>query len=164
MAGSGKGPLPFAARLAGGVKPDEPPAGGEADDDDIEVAPGDIYASVRGTRQALDLEFILKEGWSFSVSYSFLPVLWWLPPGLAIIEYPTLFSVLLEGKEMDDMRRRIRDHRITWVREFDQGRAAGLASAVTRIDILHFFPSRDAGIDPPPELAAAFRGRRAAGT
>jgi hypothetical protein len=141
--------LSFSARVGddpkrGGKNPaadNEPPA--EADE---LVAPGDIYATAGGQRMAIELEFIRKDRSSFSVPYSYLPLLWWEPPSLLTIEYPNLFSVLLHGKELDELHRRIKDHRITWVREFDEHQAAVLSSAVTRIAILRSYPSRDAGI------------------
>jgi hypothetical protein len=78
------------------------------------------------------------------VPYSYLPLLWWHPPGLLTIEYPGLFSVLLHGKELDELHRRIKDQRITWVREFDEHRACALSSAITRLEILRAYPSHEA--------------------
>jgi hypothetical protein len=143
--------LSFSSRIG-----DEPNRGGKnppgdhqplADPDEL-VAPGDIYATAGGQRMAVVLEFIRKDKRSFSVPYSYLPLLWWQPPGSLIIEYPNLFSVLLHGKELEELHRRIKDHRITWVREFDERQAAVLSSAVTRIAIIRSYPSRDAGDDP----------------
>ena len=85
---------------------------------------------------------------SFSVPYSYLPLLWWEPPGRLTIEYPNLFSVLLEGKELEELHRRIKDHRITWVREFDEQQAVALSAAVTRIAIIRAYPSREANDEP----------------
>ena len=135
----------FASRL-GGEKTGEPPDGGQpVDDADELVAPGDIYATTSGPRLALAIEFIGKDGRSFTVPYSYLPLLWWKPPGSLIIEYPGIFSVMLLGKELDELHRRIKDQRITWIREFDDHQAAALSSVVTRIEILRAYPSREAG-------------------
>ena len=112
------------------------------------VAAGNIYATAVGQRHAVTLEFIWKDGRSLSVPYSYLPLLWWQPPGRIIVEYPSLFSVLVEGKELEELHRRTKDHRITWVREFDEHQAAALAFAVTRITILHSYPSREADDRP----------------
>lgn len=136
----------FSSRLGGG-KPPEASEGNPAADDGELVAPGDIYATARGQRLALSLEFIHKDGASFSMPYALLPLLWWHPPGTLIIEYMGLFSVMLQGRELDELHRRIKDHRITWVREFDEHQAVALSSAVTRIEILRSYPSRDAGGD-----------------
>lgn len=134
--------IPFTARVG-----DDPKHGGkppEPGDDSEQVAPGDIYATVTGQRLALSLEFIRKDGRSFSVPYSYLPLLWWKPPGSLMIEYPHVFTVVLHGRELDELHRRIRDHRITWIREIDERRAAALSSAVTRIEIINVYPSRQA--------------------
>ncbi len=53
--------------------------------------------------------------------------------------------MLLHGKELDELHQRINDHRITWVREFDEHQAVSLSSAVTRIEILRVFPSHEEG-------------------
>lgn len=134
--------LPFATRVAS-EKNGEPPDGGEEGDELI--APGDIYATIKGPRLSLAIEFIDKDRRSFTVPYSYLPLLWWQPPGSLTIEYPGLFSVSLKGKELDELHRRIKDQRITWIREFDEHQAASLASAVTSIEILRAYPSNEAG-------------------
>jgi hypothetical protein len=136
--------FPFASRL-GGDKPLEAAEGEPPADDGELVAPGDIYATAGGQRLAITLEFIRKDGTSFSVPYGHLPLLWWRPPGTLIIEYLGMFSVMLVGRELEELHRRIKDQRITWVREFDEHQAAALSSAVTRIEIIRSYPSRDAG-------------------
>jgi hypothetical protein len=149
--------LPFTSRFddkpkRGGGHPPGPPDDDEpAAEAEEQVAPGDIYATAVGQRLAVSLEFIGRDGTSFSVPYSYLPLLWWQPPGTLTIEYPNLFSVALRGKELDELHRRIKDQRITWVREFDEHQATALSSAVTRIEILRVYPSRDAGVDPAAE-------------
>jgi hypothetical protein len=143
MDGNGGESFPFTARLAVG-KPPDPLGDSPAPDDTGElIAPGDIYATVTGQRLALALEFIRKDKRSFTVPYSYLPLLWWQPPGSLTIEYPNLFSVRLLGKELDELRRRIKDQRIVWVREFDERQAVALASAVTHIEILRSYPSHE---------------------
>ena len=134
--------VPFTVRL-GGDKTADPPGDSQPECDEL-VAPGDIYASTHGPRLALAIEFIARDGRSFAVPYSYLPILWWHPPALLTIEYPGLFSVLLHGKELAELHRRIKDHRITWLREFSEHQADALASAVTRIEILKAYPSREA--------------------
>jgi hypothetical protein len=143
MDGDDETGFPFASRL-GGEKTAEPPDGGGEEGDEL-VAPGDIYACIKGPRLSLAIEFIDKDRRSFTVPYSYLPLLWWQPPGLLIIEYPGLFSVSLKGKELDELHRRIKDQRITWIREFDEHQAMALSSAVTRIEILRAYPSHEAG-------------------
>jgi hypothetical protein len=110
------------------------------------IAPGDIYASVTGPRSALALEFIWKDGRSLAMPYSLQPLLWWHPPGKLLIEYPDHFTVELRGKELCELHRRIKDQRLTWLREFDEHQAAAMASAVTRIQILRCYPSHEAGL------------------
>lgn len=128
--------IAFAARLAG----ESPPP-----DTDELVAPGDIYATVSGPRLAMAIEFIAMDKQSFTVPYSYLPLLWWRPPGWLTIEYPGLFSVRMQGKELGELQRRIKDQRITWIREFSEHQAMGLSSAVTSIEILRAYPSREVG-------------------
>jgi hypothetical protein len=143
MDDNGDDGFPFASRLGG----DKPAASDPSPEADELVAPGNIYATVTGQRMALSIEFIHRDRRSFTVSYSYLPLLWWHPPNLLTIEYPGLFSVLLHGKELDELHRRIKDQKITWVREFDEHRAAALSSAVTRIEILRSYPSREVGME-----------------
>ena len=52
---------------------------------------------------------------------------------------------MLLGKELDELHRRIKDQRITWIREFDDHQAVALSSVVTRIEILRAYPSHEAG-------------------
>jgi hypothetical protein len=132
---------PFTARIAGEV---EPPGDSSANAGEL-AAPGNVYATVTGQRQAIAIEFIRKDSSSFTVPYACLPLLWWQPPGSLIIEYPGLFSVLLAGKELDELHRLVKDHRVTRIREFDEHQAASLASVVTRLDIIRAYPSREAG-------------------
>jgi len=129
-----------------------PPHGGDLAGAAVEeplpddVAPGDIYATAGGNRQAASLRFIWKDRRRVSVPYAYLPLIWWESAGVIVVEYPRLFSVRLEGKELEELYRRIADQRITWVREFDQHQAAAMAAAVTRMDILRSYPSREVGV------------------
>lgn len=107
------------------------------------IGPGRAYAVVAGLRPAVALEFIRKDGCSFTIPYGYAPLLWWNPPTQLIIEYPGVFSVLLRGKNLGDLQRRIRDCRVTWVREFAEADAEALPLAVTRIEITLAFPSRE---------------------
>lgn len=110
-----------------------------------EIAPGNAYASTGGQAAAHNLEFIRRDGNSFTLPYSYAPILWWKPPGLLLIEYPGLFSVTLKGRDLGELQRRIRDRRITWVRECEEAVAELVPSAVVRIAIAGFFPSHDSG-------------------
>lgn len=133
--------VPFSARVASGKPADADKARPEGNSE--LVAAGGLYATAVGGRIALSLEFIRRDGRAFSVPYSYLPITWWEPPGTLIVEYPNVFSVLLHGRDLEELHRRVRDHRVTWIREFDARRVANLPAAVTRIAILRSFPSRD---------------------
>jgi len=116
--------------------------------DDEDIAPGEAYATVRGQRIAGSIEFIPRDGDPFVVPYAYLPLLWPRRPDTLLIEYPMLFTVRLRCGPLDPFKRLIRDQRIVWIRECSQAEAAALPVAVTRIDILRVYPSREAGIDP----------------
>lgn len=131
--------VPFSARVAGG----KPADGAPSEENGELVVAGGLYATAVGGRVALCLEFIRRDGRAFSVPYSYLPLTWWEPPGTLIVEYPGVFSVLLHGRDLEELHRRIRDHRVTWLREFDARRVADLPGAVTRLAILRSFPSRE---------------------
>ena len=135
--------IPFTSRLGSDKTTEAPGDELPAAEADELIAPGEIYATTSGPRLSLAIEFISKDNQSFTVPYAYLPLLWWNPPGTLAIEYPGLFSVVLEGKELDELHRRIKDQRITWIREFDEHQAVGLASVVTRIDIIRAYPSRE---------------------
>ncbi len=115
------------------------------EDPDERVAPGDTYATVLGQRVAGSIEFIPRHDDPFIVPYGYLPLLWPMRPECLLIEYPTLFTVRLRLKGLDVLTRRIRDQRVTWIRECSQAEAAALPVAVTRIEILRTYPSREAG-------------------
>ena len=79
--------------------------------------------------------------------YGYRPILWGHPPDSILIEYPGFFTVALTCKGHDELFKRIGDHRVTWIRECDETLAAGLPVAVTRIEILRSYPSREVGLD-----------------
>jgi hypothetical protein len=145
--------LPFTER-DGVRKHDDSPEG----DTLLEaVATGDAYATIAGQRYALSLEFIRRNGESFTVPYSYRPLLWWRSPETLIMEYPGLFSVVLRGQNLSGLAARIRDHKITWVREIDPLPTATAAAAVTSIEIIRAYPSHAETLDelstPPPTPA-----------
>jgi hypothetical protein len=151
--------LPFTGREDGrrkrGGGSGGPPDDGDADG--VLIAKGNVYASVCGQREAVMLEFIRQDGHSFSVPYHRQPLIWWHPPDTIILEYPGIFSVLLRGKNLEELHGRINDRRVTWVRECDDSVAAALPMAVTRIEIIRAYPSHSEGIHelstPPPTPA-----------
>lgn len=108
------------------------------------VAPGHAFATVKGPRAARSLEFIRRDGSSFCVPYGYLPLCWWQPPGSLLVEYPGLFTVALHGHGLAELKARLADHRLLWVRECEEG--AGLPVAITRITLLRSYPSRDGDI------------------
>ena len=136
--------LAFAEREAG-----RKAEGADGDPSAEAVAPGDAYATVTGQRQALSLEFIRPNGDSFTVPYSYRPLLWWQAPASLILEYPGLFSVALRGKNLAGLFRRIRDYKVTWVREIGPADAAAMPAAVTSIEIIRVYPSREEAGEPP---------------
>lgn len=140
----------FTARLDARPKPEASPP------DEEEIAPGDAFATVTGQRTAKALEFIRHGGRSFIVPYGYAPLLWWEPPGLLLVEYPGLFTVALRGKQLGGLQRLLRDMRVVWVRESDPIEALGLPVAVTSIEIVQAFPSRDgqATADPSSNSVA----------
>jgi hypothetical protein len=144
MADSGRA-SPFLLRADARAKALEPPGG---DDTDEAVASGDAYATITGQRVASAIEFIPRHDDSFVIPYGYLPLLWPKRSNALLIEYPTLFTVALQGKGTDWLKRLIRDQRVMWIRECSEAEAALLPVAITRIAILRAYPSRDAGIDP----------------
>jgi hypothetical protein len=111
------------------------------------VGEGDAYACVKGQRVASAIEFIPRDGDPFIIPYGYLPLLWPKRPDTLLVEYPTLFTVQLQGKHLDVLKQRIRDQRVIWIRACDEVTAARLPVAVTRIEILRAYPSREAGSD-----------------
>ena len=131
-----------ANRLLHRLAQPKPDAGQE---DDELVAPGNCYATITGQRTAHAIEFIPSDTDPFIVPYAYLPLLWPKRPDILLIEYPSLFTVLVQSSPPDILKRLIRDRRILWIRESTPAEAASLPVAVARIRILRTFPSRDAG-------------------
>ena len=132
----------FTAKLNGGQKPTEPlPPDG---DEEETAAAGDAYATLAGPRRPPVLEFIRRNDDAFALPYHSLSVYWWRKPGLLLLEYGGIFTVGLHGKQIAGLYRRIKDQRVTWIRECSEAEAATLPLAVTAIEILHAFPSREA--------------------
>lgn len=132
----------FLARLdAKPRRAEDPPH----DADDELVAQGDAYAAVRGQRTALSIEFIPRDGDGFILYYADIAAFWIRRPDTILIEYRHLFTVRLRLQGFDLLKRLIRDQRITWIRECSPAEAKALPAAVTRIDILRHYPSREAG-------------------
>lgn len=123
-----------------------------ADRPDEAVALGHAYATAKGQRTAAALEFRRRDGTSFVMPYGYRPILWGHPPDAILIEYPGFFTVALTCKGHDELFQRIGDQRVTWIRECDEALTDGLPVAVTRIEILRSYPSREVGIDPNAAL------------
>jgi hypothetical protein len=96
---------------------------------------------MRGGHKAVGLRFIFLEGGDFTMPYGHLPTTWKGPENSIFIEYPQ-FTVHLRGRKLDELRSRIDEHRVTLVREIEPLQAQSLAIAVTRIEILGWFPSK----------------------
>ncbi len=130
--------LPFADRAKRG--------GAETPDDDDAgelVAPGDAYATMRGVKAAASLRFLRRDGKAFAMPYAYHPIIWGESPALLLVEYPRFFTVILAGKSLGHLETQLCDRRVTWIRECDETAAAGLAVAVTRIERMNRYPSRE---------------------
>lgn len=110
---------------------------------DEAVALGNAYATVQGQHTAHALEFRRRDGSRFAMPYAYHPILWAHPPDTILIEYPGFFTVALTCQGHDELFKRLSDQRVTWLRECDETMAAGLPVAITRIDILPSYPSRE---------------------
>ncbi len=132
--------LPFTTRTSAALKPIVSPE--EKDPASEWVDPGQAFAVVTGGRSAVTCEFIRRDGSSFSMPYSYAPLLWWHPPGLLILEYPGFFSVTLRGSHLVELHRRLRDRKVTWVCETGVIETTDVAS-ITSLEIVHQFPSRE---------------------
>ena len=114
--------------------------------------PGDgiAYGCVKGQRTANLLRLIRRQGKPVTIPYAFLPIVWgdWLPH-LVLIEWPGLFTArLAAGCDLGPLEARIADYRVTWIRECDAAEVAALPLAVTRIDLIRYYPSREVAGDP----------------
>jgi hypothetical protein len=112
-----------------------------------EVASGDAYATAKGQRTADSLEFRREDGTAFTIPYGYRPILWGHPPDSILIEYPGFFTVALTCTGYGELFKRLGDRRVTWIRECGETIAAGLPVAVTRIEILRAYPSREVGME-----------------
>jgi hypothetical protein len=115
-----------------------------------ESAAGDAYATVKGQRTASTLRLFRGNGKPVSMPYAYLPIIWGDHlPSQVLIEYPGFFTVRLTGDcDLSPLEELLADHRVTWIRECSQAEAARLPLAVTRIDLLRFYPSREVAGDP----------------
>jgi hypothetical protein len=107
-------------------------------------AAGDAYATVMGQRTASALKFIRSTGKPVSLPYALLPLVWgdYLPTVL-LIEYSGYFTVRLRGIGLNPLEQLITERRVTWIRACSEEEAARLPVAVTGIDLLHYYPSRE---------------------
>lgn len=117
------------------VRPDHKTKGRVADKEpEEEVAFGNAFASVRGLRTPTTLRFFRADGrLKFAMPYGYLPIIWGESSSVIVIEYPGFFTLMLAGKNLNDLETRLCDYRVTWVRECDETQAALLSVAVTRI-------------------------------
>ena len=130
--------LPFTARTGhGSGNGKEPPS------DDEQVGAGDAYAITRGTKAVASLRFLLADGKAFAMPYAYHPIIWVESPALLLLEYPRCFTVILAGKNPALLEDRLCERRVTWIRQCSDADAAGLPIAVTRIERLHRYPSRE---------------------
>jgi hypothetical protein len=125
---------------------------GPADSGELEtrrdeaVALGHAYATAKGQRQADTLQFRRKDKSSFAMPYGYRPIAWWYPTDTILVEYPGFFTVSLTGINLEELYHRISDQRVTWIRECEPSLATSLPIAVTRIEIIRAYPSRDEAI------------------
>lgn len=114
-----------------------------------ESAAGDAYGTVKGQRTATTLRLIRRNGKPVSIPYAYLPIIWGDHlPGLVLIEYPGFFTVRLIGEDITPLEELLAEHRVTWIRECSEAEASALPVAVTRIDLIRFYPSREVAGDP----------------
>jgi hypothetical protein len=115
-----------------------------------ESAADDAYGTVKGQRVAATLRLIRRNGKPVSLPYAYLPIVWGDDlPGLVLIEYPGLFTVRLAGDcDLGPLEELLSEHRVTWIRECDEATARSLPLAVTRIDLIRYYPSREVAGDP----------------
>ena len=134
--------IPFtqrAGRGSGSGHGDEPPP---ADDELVEA--GNAYAVARGTRQPATLRFLRQDGrLLFAMPYAFHPIIWLESDALLLLEYPGCFTVILAGAKLATLEARLSEYRVTWIRRCDPATAATLPVAVTCIERMHRYPSRE---------------------
>ena len=123
---------------------------GPAKQTEKNVGDGIAYGSVKGQRTANLLRLIRRQGKPVTMPYGFLPIVWgdWLPR-LVLIEWPGFFTArLAAGCDLSPLEALIAEYKITWIREFDAAEAASMPLAVTRIDLIRRYPSREVAGDP----------------
>jgi hypothetical protein len=131
-------PSPFLTRI------NPRPASPLHDEPEEIVAPGNAFAVVRGLRPPPTLVFFDADGnLMHAMPYGYLPIIWGHSPGVIVIEYPTLFPLMVAGTKLGLLQSRLCEYRVTWIRLCTAGQAATLDTAVTRIERLATFPSRE---------------------
>ena len=75
--------------------------------------------------------------------YAYHPIIWGESPTLVLIEYPRFFTVILAGKNLGQLEAQLCERRVTWIRQCGEAEAAALPVAVTRIQRLNCYPSRE---------------------
>jgi hypothetical protein len=98
---------------------------------------------MRGGHKAVGLRFIFLGGGDCTLPYGFLPTTWKGPDNSILIEYPKL-TVHLKGRNLEELRTKIDEHRVSQVREMEEMQAKALSVVVTRIEIVDWFPSKAA--------------------
>jgi hypothetical protein len=116
----------------------------QEESDKPEVAAGNAFATLRGQRKAITLEFMPRQGLGFVLYYANLPHVWIKRPDILLLEYPSLFTVGIRCKGLDTLKDHISQQRLIWIRECSDAEAASLPTAATVIEIHHLYPSRDA--------------------
>jgi len=113
---------------------------------EAEAGDNDIYTTVTGQRTADTLRFVRRTGKPFTMPYGLLPIVWgdYLPT-MILIEYGGFFTVRLLGDGLEPLEVLIAERRVTRIRACDEATAARLPLAVTAIDILRHYPSREIG-------------------
>lgn len=102
------------------------------------------YGVIRGEREATMLRLIRPNGKPFTAPYSLLSFVWGdFLPALILIEYAGFFTVRLSGDDLTPLEPLISKRCVTWIRACDPATAARMPGAVTGIDILRFYPSRE---------------------
>lgn len=111
---------------------------------------GDAFGTVKGQRTATTLRLIRRNRKPVTMPYAYLPIIWGdYLPGLVLIEYPGFFTARLAGiPDLGPLEELLSEHRVTWIRECDEAAATALPLAVTRIDLLRYYPSREVAGDP----------------
>jgi hypothetical protein len=122
---------------------------GQRPEREEDEAVDDAYGVLHGQREASTLRFIRHGGKPFTAPYSLMSFVWGDHlPQLLLIEYAGFFTVRLTGDDLTPLELLLSKRRVTWIRACDAAAAARLPVAVTAIDILRYYPSRQFAIDP----------------